>query len=288
MKKLHTSFTLIVLILSTQIYAKTLIISDIDDTLRQSNVVYKPDAAFRLLGTPEPFKGLRSLFVALKNQASEKGDILSIAYISSSTPLFYNAKAWLEKKHFPVGEVVQRDSIFQDSRRYKLEAINRFLDLNYDDGDEVLFFGDNAELDPGIYLEVTKLRKLSAQIFIRDIKAITSIYSPKKTGHKMPGIHYFGAELELLLILPFKPFAGRLKNQLQQYLKAGNSLPKYLKDRIAKQLKKCNFPRFSTRYYYCRVEADKLANNWMKKVNLSLYSILGIEDKWLMASSSKI
>ena len=96
-------------IISFNSYAKLIIISDLDDTIRQVNVSEMDEASISVMGARSklrsirPFSTLRSIY-----QDLEKNHDVKFYYLSASYPFIYNAKKWLEINKFPEGEVFQR------------------------------------------------------------------------------------------------------------------------------------------------------------------------------------
>lgn len=233
--------------LSLSSIAKTVIVSDIDDTIRQSNVVNKPNALRRLFATPAAFDGLTYLYTDQQQKSLATDNDFAIAYVSASYPIFYNAKEWVELKGFPKGEYYQR-RIHEGKKNFKKSNIKRFLSKNLKEGDTVLLFGDNAELDPEIYKEIKKELKLEdAEIFIRDVRVTVGKYAiVKKPGDKLSGITYFSADVELLNHPRFRETSEINQNMMYTSFNNGSHIPDYMMERVGKGLK-----------HYCKTKNAK-------------------------------
>ncbi|MEM7256535.1 MAG: phosphatase domain-containing protein, partial [Pseudomonadota bacterium] len=133
------------------------VISDIDDTIKISNVTDKKqlvkgfffDDYHVVEGMPELYRRLQTQFGACFH------------YVSASPWQLYPTLAPLLQNHYPFGSLAQRHfyvadrsfvQFFMSSKAYKINAITdiieRFPDRQY------LLIGDSGERDPQVYAEV--------------------------------------------------------------------------------------------------------------------------------------
>lgn len=152
---------LIILFLSftAPVYSKTLIISDIDDTLKASHVRSLVDVVRNSMNTSIAFDGMSELFNFFSSEIEES----SFYYVS-------NAPKWaMELSHstllhfnrFPQGQVYLRD--YFASNEHKFVIITQLIELHRPD--KVVLFGDNGESDILYYDEVSRwVKKYFPQI----------------------------------------------------------------------------------------------------------------------------
>ncbi|CAF0935447.1 unnamed protein product [Adineta steineri] len=145
------------------------IISDIDDTIKVSNVLSK-----RLLlkhtfySYFKPIEGMSDLYQKWHEQKCQ------FHYISASPWQLYPAlRSFLDKHKFPMGTANLRKfswnlEFFNPADTYKIETISKMID-SYPSR-KYICVGDSGELDPEIYSKLyIKYPKAIAHIFIRDI-----------------------------------------------------------------------------------------------------------------------
>ena len=102
-------FLLIFCLSCSTLLAKIIVISDLDDTLKQSKGSFKLEALFQLLTVRKvaPFIHLRNIFNDLEAQNRLYPGI-DFYYVSTSIEKSWNAKEWLKENGFPDGIVIQR------------------------------------------------------------------------------------------------------------------------------------------------------------------------------------
>jgi hypothetical protein len=263
------NFALVLLGLSlftTAASAKTLVISDIDDTIRKSNVLNKADAALKLLGTPDPFSDLRLVYLALEKQAKAEGYTLPIAYISASLPFLYDAEEWVREMKLPPGYVRQRQSLSEEKDDFKKGAIADFLKANFEPGDTVLLFGDNAELDPTIYLAVLADHGIekNAAIFIHDVQVEATPYIVHRTATKLAGIHYYLTPLDFLLHPALNKVAAGIAEEMIALVESQEDIPLYVLDRVSGQIKVCPSEKPVVKHE-CDIKVRNKAREWLRQ-----------------------
>jgi len=128
----------------------TLVISDVDDTIKQSNVQSRISALLRARDDKSRFLGMSELYQWIaRTQANTK-----FYYVS-------NAPArWMEKVHqsflangnFPPGSYHPRRN--WDASVHKINTISRILQNQKPT--QVIFFGDNTQKDATVYSFLTK------------------------------------------------------------------------------------------------------------------------------------
>lgn len=146
-------------------FAKTLIVSDIDDTVKLTDVLNsKPEIIRNALLSKKAFSGMSTLYREL-----DKKDTI-IHYVSGSPQIIKSIiNNFLEYNQFPqeTNVTLKRKSI--ETYEYKVEAIKHLI-ANHNP-DEIILIGDDTEKDPEVYDTISKLnpRKVSG-IYIRAIR----------------------------------------------------------------------------------------------------------------------
>jgi len=131
--------------LTVSAFAKTIVIADIDDTLRnfhsQGNYIEMYDNA---TDSDRAFRGMSQVL----NDLSENG--AEIHYVSAVVEPFTGlSKDFLEDNHFPQAENFSGKGWFQDTTDFKVSEIETILTGNV--ADDVVFLGDNGDHDVEVY-----------------------------------------------------------------------------------------------------------------------------------------
>lgn len=146
----HVSFILSLAILFSNLtaQAKTLIVSDIDDTIKIAGIRdfdlglgWSLDSHSAFLGMPEVYR-----------QLAERIPDAEWAYLSNA-PSWYMAKThteFLQFNQFPSGQYIPRAGLF--SGDHKIKTLRELIH----DGkpDQVIMIGDNGEKDPIVYDQI--------------------------------------------------------------------------------------------------------------------------------------
>ena len=160
--------TFLVLLLSSQLFAQVAIISDLDDTIKQTNVANTSRAAYNAMFTQKIFSGMDSLFSNMESYAD--------LYILSASPDFfrYNIKRLVRKNGLnPMGIYTRGVRDLMDKERYKNQTIQLVAQKGYDG---VILIGDDVEADPKIY----------TQYKADNPGKVLSIYIHKVIGAQLP------------------------------------------------------------------------------------------------------
>ena len=182
------------LILSVNSYARTLIVADVDDTIKVTNVLSKPDIYINALLSKKAFSGMSELLQEM-NLAET-----SIVYLSGSPSILAGRiNSFLNFNHFPQSEnVILRADLDVSNYDYKIEKITKLLSRNV--FDKIILIGDDTEFDPEVYNEISKKFKVDA-IYIH---AITNRNLPRNEVMR----NYFSS----VEIAGFEMLKANLKN----------------------------------------------------------------------------
>lgn len=149
-------------------HAKTLLISDVDDTIKIANVLDLSSAARYSFDENSRFLGMSELFNLIKKDNSD----LAIYYVSRAPSW------WMQTTHtnflrnggFPAGTYIPRTNLSLDT--HKLITIRKLMAL--ENPDKVIFFGDNGEKDSEVYEQIKneyQTKGVRFQQFIRLVYA---------------------------------------------------------------------------------------------------------------------
>ena len=255
---------------SLSAYAKLIIISDLDDTIRQVNVSEIDEASLSVMGARSkmrsilPFKDLRSIY-----QDLEKNQDVKFYYLSASYPFIYNAKKWLDINKFPEGAVFQRkysdEFSSSDFKQRILKEILADQDINES---EFIFFGDNGEHDPETYTKAVEAAGIFNQstIYIRDV-VTDATFTMGDSRDLIPGIHYFLVEKVLLTT----PIAQILSVETIQGLEQQNEndVPLFIHDNLDERIESNICSQISLRYHFrkrtkCHFTSGSKASSMIK------------------------
>lgn len=144
--------SLIILFLFSQsLFAKNItIISDLDDTLKMTNVSNWTQAVRNALFSKKAFGEMPML---LEEMESYSNDL----YILSASPKILNQRveSFLETHKLNPKEVFLRKIISRESKEeYKTSKVEYVLENSEDD--KLILIGDNVELDPVVYTKIQK------------------------------------------------------------------------------------------------------------------------------------
>lgn len=160
-------FLLFNVIFAFNINAKTLIISDIDDTLKQTYVVGNKLGGLRVTNQ---YAGLSKVYNALacydldqqtyefciNNQGMMHSRDVQLNYVTGAPgKLRLLGREFLQESGFPVGVVRGRESTRESTHDFKLRTITKLL-KQLPEFDYVIMIGDNGEHDPKVYHEIEK------------------------------------------------------------------------------------------------------------------------------------
>lgn len=146
-----TFVTLLVtnLVTCSSLWAKSIIVlSDLDDTLKITQVQSSGRAVWNGIFTRKVFAGIPELWDNLQKY-SDKSYVLT----SSPNQIRFNILKLFQKFHMDVDELITRSLFRQrDSYRYKYEAIEKIILKN--PNSELILLGDNTDKDHEVYQQI--------------------------------------------------------------------------------------------------------------------------------------
>lgn len=155
MKKL---FFMMVLFLPLIGHSRVVVVSDIDDTIRVSEVRYLGRLAYNHFWGAPAFTRLVDIYWDIKNYYESEKERVEFYYLTASSVIF-DVKSWLIEHNLPNGFVQQKplSYLFTSTKTYKLDMLTKKLrDLKGEtEGNLTIYmFGDTGQYDPYVYHEV--------------------------------------------------------------------------------------------------------------------------------------
>lgn len=148
----------LLLLVSSKASANTIVISDVDDTIRQANV--RELQKLTVLKQDE-FSGLSILYRELEKVVTRFEYVSGVPEQLKSVSEFF-----IFWNHFPEGRLFARDTKF-DNLTHKSKAIDQIV--REVAPTQMLMFGDNGEKDPEIYKLASERHPGKAVIFIHQL-----------------------------------------------------------------------------------------------------------------------
>lgn len=135
--------------MSVAAFAKTLVISDIDDTIKVSHILNWGGKLSRAADVTTPFRGMAELYQWLDRQQDTHIVYLSNAprEIAGIPALDISHRTFLSLNKFPYGEILLRDDL--RNPHHKITELRRLV--RTERPDVVILIGDNGEKDPEVY-----------------------------------------------------------------------------------------------------------------------------------------
>jgi len=185
-QKLLGVSSLILLLWSTSVWAlpKTLVITDIDDTIRSLNVRSSYlNMLDNALDSSRAFSGMSEILNILDQEGA------SIYYVSAVVEPFVGySEEFLETNDFPQMDQFYHRGWFQDTYDFKLAEVERII--KREKPELILLLGDNADKDVAVYRQIG-LRYSQVITFIH------KVYPDSIDSHQ--NIYLTGADLAVSL-----------------------------------------------------------------------------------------
>jgi len=157
-----TLLSLYILLLSGVGYAKTLVVSDIDDTIKVTDVLNKANALKNGIFSKKAFSGMNELFNELNTSDT------TITYVSGSPAIIKEVvENFLNVNHFPQKENLTLKKGKISTYDYKLAVIRE--QITRIQPDKIILIGDDTEFDPEVYNTLSKETNIES-IYIRAVQ----------------------------------------------------------------------------------------------------------------------
>ncbi len=195
--------------LLSNVHSKTIVISDIDDTLKDAQVLNKIEMAKKAYNIRLVFPGMNNLFQELEASLQSRGESYKFFYVSNA-PDFLMQKAhdkFIRINHFPAGSVLLRAKLSESE--YKIKAIEQLIIKERPD--TVIMIGDNGERDAEIY------EKVSTKLFVKygvekSFQFIRKTYTSAQGGKQISeGQIFFVSAGEIATVLYLNDQLGKIE-----------------------------------------------------------------------------
>ncbi len=172
--------------------AKTLIVSDLDDTIKVSDVLGpKAKNVFNAIFKKTPFAGMSELYQALSN------DETTIYYVSGSPKIIRSrVNNFLKDNKFPQREnLILKNKMSEDTFEYKTSAIRELIkEIN---PDKIIMIGDDGEYDPQVYAAIAgENTGIESQIYIRAITNRVGVERSFVSAVEIAGFEFLEGRLD--------------------------------------------------------------------------------------------
>lgn len=148
--------------------AKTLVVSDIDDTLKIAHILNTSDSIQNAFSTSNVFLGMSDAYQKLAQNKE-----IEFVYVSNAIQKMMQGKheEFLRNHQFPAGHVLLRKSLFESD--HKTKTIRKLIQDKKPD--HVVFIGDNGERDPEVADQMrTEFPQVIHSIFIHQVYSVMS------------------------------------------------------------------------------------------------------------------
>lgn len=226
-------------LLSFGLWARVLVITDLDDTIKVTGVKTSSMITNYLTGV-EPFDKLISIYHELIADYQEQGEEVDMVYLTSA-PRLVNSAMWLRDNGAPQGKLIERknrEMLTLSGKEHKLNQLKSLIQKSGHLYSAILMFGDNGENDPLVYTQTVKQFRLEskAQIFIRDVMAQATELYPGMPLEGLQGVNYFLSEYDLLSLPTFAFISAPLKQSIIDEREKG-IFPAFMIERIEDKMK---------------------------------------------------
>lgn len=229
---------------SFQVLSKTIVVSDIDDTIKKSNSAGKGAEQVYHFLKKIPYLEMRDFFNEIKENEKSRGESVKFYYVSAAKSFTFNAQKWLQKHHFPLGRSTLKsfsekrstyDFKYAVIKQVILDEINS-LDIEGNEPLEFLMFGDNAQVDADVYSKLAQELQLNARIYIRDVRTVATYFDPSLPLERLPGVNYYFSEVELFRNAEFDYLSSDLINRTYNSYLDRELIPAYTLKTLGRRL----------------------------------------------------
>jgi hypothetical protein len=255
---------------SSVIWANTIIVSDIDDTIKKANSMGGIGGVWYFL-RKKPYEETRDLFNEISKDENRKGEKTTFYYVSAAPSYTFNADEWIAKNNFPIGPTYLKTSDNGgNTYDYKYRTIKTLIEkeMKVDPDLKIIFFGDNSQYDAKVYYDLReKMHLENSLIFIRDVSTEATYFAANLPIVKLNDVTYFFSEMELVLDSHFIFMSEKLRNLIRKNYEEMNLIPNYTLETLEERLKLICERGFSiltqAKIKSCKSEAKlEAANYW--------------------------
>lgn len=221
--------------------SKTIVVTDIDDTIKKANTMGGIGGVWHFL-RKKPYEYARDLFNEIKANEAALGEETQYYYVSAAPSYTFDAPEWLVKNNFPIGPTfLKTKENGGETYAYKYRTIKTIIEseLKKDPKLKIIFFGDNSQHDAQVYFDLRANMNLSnSYIFIRDVSTEATEFDSKLPVVKLNDITYFFSEVELIGNPDFSFMSKKLIGDITKGYTAKSIIPLYTLDTLVDRLKR--------------------------------------------------
>jgi hypothetical protein len=220
--------------------SKTIIVSDIDDTIKKANSMGGIGGIYHFL-KKKPYEYTRDLFNEINEHEMSLGEETAFYYVSAAPAFTFDAPIWLILNNFPIGPTFLKTiENGGETYAYKYRTIKTIIEkeLESDPDLKIIFFGDNSQFDGKVYYDLKQDMKLvNSKIYIRDVNTEATDFDTELPVVKIPGVVYFFSEIELINQPSFSYISNNLIDGISREYKFRTLIPLYTLDTLAYRLR---------------------------------------------------
>ena len=222
-------------------FSKTIIVTDIDDTIKMANTMGGIGGIYHFL-KKKPYEYTRDLYNEINQYEQAQGEETLFYYVSAAPEFTFDAPAWLKLNKFPIGPTFLKNrQNGGETYAYKYRTIKTIIEqeLKQDPDLKVIFFGDNSQHDAQVYYDLKKDMNLSnSLIYIRDVSTEATEFDSELPVVKLPGVIYFFSEMELTREASLFFMSRSLIDGITKVYDSKSIIPPYTFDTLVNRLKK--------------------------------------------------
>jgi len=222
-------------------FSKTIIVTDIDDTIKKANTMGGIGGVWHFL-RKKPYEYARDLFNEIKANEVAAGEEIGFYYVSAAPSYTFDAPEWLVKNNFPIGPTFLKTSENGgETYAYKYRTIKTIIEseLKKDPALKIVFFGDNSQHDAQVYFDLRANMNLSnSLIFIRDVSTEATEFDSKLPVVKLADVTYFFSEVELIGNPDLTFMSKKLADNITRGYSSKAIIPMYTLDTLINRLKR--------------------------------------------------
>jgi phosphatidate phosphatase APP1 len=131
------------------------IISDVDDTIKKTEVLSKPKAILNTVLPFAPIPGMPEVYNAMQIKFQQAGGRVSWNYVSGSPSILMSRmEDFIKEFRFPHGSFYLQNRIdfWEHTKEHKITTISGLMDQN--PNSVYIMIGDSTELDAEIYTKI--------------------------------------------------------------------------------------------------------------------------------------
>lgn len=241
MKSFKLVFLLCLFLYSLAGFTKTIVVTDIDDTIKKANSMGGVGGIYHFL-KKRPYEYTRDLFNEINAYELARGEDPTFYYVSAAPEFTFDAPAWLQLNNFPMGPTFLKTlENGGDTYTYKYRTIKAIIEKEeaLDPDLKILFFGDNSQFDAKVYFDLKNEMKLTnSVIFIRDVSTEATNFDSTLPIVKLSGVNYFFSEMELVGNSNLSFISRTLADDIKKAYDLRTIIPLYTLDTLAARLGK--------------------------------------------------